>query len=127
MPLPLFAAQNLRTCSIHGFAIVFYYNRLKKEMPEKKKYGTRLEVWRGKAAQTTGGLSKAALTKNRNGKIVSKKKSVAAKRNSHLGNMVTDTNRKKRTSKLTDLSDKNIRKGKRKRKRPVRYSSSGNK
>ena len=89
---------------------------------QKKKYGTRLDVWRGNATQTTGGLTKARLTKNRNGKIVSKKKSVAAKRDSHLGNMVTDASRKKRTTALTDVSAKNIMKGKRKRKRPpARY------
>ena len=87
-------------------------------MPEKRKYGTRLDVWRGNATQTTGGLTKAKLTKNRNGKIVSKKKSLAAKRNSHLGNMVTDPNRKKRSGKLTDVMEANIMKGKRKRKRP---------
>ena len=92
-------------------------------MPQKrKKFGTRLDVWRGNATQTTGGLTKIKLTKNRNGKIVSKKKSIAAKKMSHLGNMVTDSNRKKRTSKLTDVNEKNILKGKRKRKRPpARY------
>ena len=84
--------------------------------PKRKKFGTRLDVWRGNASQTTGGLTKAKLTKNRNGKIVSKKKSLAAKKESHLGNMVTDSNRKKRTTKLTDVTEKNILKGKRKRK-----------
>jgi len=39
----------------------------------------RLRVWNGTLKATTGGLTKAMLTKNKRGKIVSKKKSAAAK------------------------------------------------
>ena len=47
-------------------------------------YGTRIQVWRGTATQTRGGLTKKQLTKNRYGKLVSKKASAAAKKKSNL-------------------------------------------
>jgi len=37
----------------------------------------RMEVWRGTRLQTSGGLRKSDLIKNKRGKIVSKKKSRA--------------------------------------------------
>ena len=83
-----------------------------------KKYGTRLEVWRGKAEMTTGGLTKRALTKNVNGKIVSRKKSQQMKRKSNLGN---DLIKKKRKRTGAEISTRNILKGKRRRKR-VNYA-----
>ena len=39
-----------------------------------KKIGSKIEVWRGTAQRTSGGLTKNDLTKNKRGKIVSKKK-----------------------------------------------------
>ena len=45
----------------------------------------RLEVWRGTRAKTSGGLTKADLTKNKRGKIVSKKKSQQAGSQNNLG------------------------------------------
>ena len=42
----------------------------------------RLRVWKGELKKTSGGLTKADLIKNKRGKIVSKKKSEAAKKNS---------------------------------------------
>ena len=44
-----------------------------------KKYGTRLQVFKGKAEKTKGGLSKNQLRKNARGRIVSRKKSDFAK------------------------------------------------
>ena len=41
----------------------------------------RLRVWRGELKKTSGGLTKDMLIKNKRGKIVSKKKSQAAKQN----------------------------------------------
>lgn len=41
----------------------------------------RLRVWKGMLKKTSGGLTKADLMKNKRGKIVSKKKSAAAKKN----------------------------------------------
>merc|ERR1719386_273110 len=41
----------------------------------------KLVVFRGSKAKTTGGLSKGDLTKNKNGKIVSKKQSAQGKKN----------------------------------------------
>ena len=40
----------------------------------------RLRVWNGTLAKTSGGLTKSDLTKNKNGIIVSKKVSNAAKK-----------------------------------------------
>ena len=80
------------------------------------KYGTRLQVWRKKAVQTTGGLKRGDLTKNRSGKIVSKKKSVEAKRKQHLGDMLTKKKRERqRKNKKTDVMESNIIKGRRTR------------
>lgn len=36
-----------------------------------KKVGSKLEVWRGKAEHTAGGLRKSGLMKNKRGRIVS--------------------------------------------------------
>ena len=41
----------------------------------------RLRVWKGELKKTSGGLTKAMLMKNKRGKIVSKAKSEAAKKN----------------------------------------------
>jgi len=49
-----------------------------------KKTGSRLAVFRGKAAKTTGGLTKSMLSKSKFGKIVSKKKQQQAKQKSNL-------------------------------------------
>ena len=43
----------------------------------------RLRVWRGELKKTSGGLTKAMLMKNKRGKIVSKRKSEAAKKNAN--------------------------------------------
>ena len=51
-------------------------------MPSSKQ---RLEVWRGVRAKTSGGLRKEDLTKNKRGKIVSKKKSSQAFEQNNLG------------------------------------------
>ena len=47
-------------------------------------HGTRIQVWRGTAKKTRGGLTKAQLKKNKYGKLVSKKASAAAKKKSNL-------------------------------------------
>jgi len=54
-----------------------------------KAFGTRLQVFRGKARKTTGGLVKTGLTKNKRGKIVSKKMQAVAKKKSNLGQYVS--------------------------------------
>jgi hypothetical protein len=51
---------------------------------EKKTVGSRAEVYHGNAKHTSGGLTKAQLLKNKNGRIVSKKKSVSAKKEQRL-------------------------------------------
>ena len=45
----------------------------------------RYEVWRGLREKTSGGLTKSMLTKNKRGKIVSKKKSEQASSQNNLG------------------------------------------
>jgi len=50
----------------------------------EKRYGTRLEVFRGIAYETTGRLKKKDLYKNRHGRIVSIKRSLASKRINNL-------------------------------------------
>lgn len=52
---------------------------------ESKTVGTKLEVWRGKARKTAGGLAKSDLIRSKSGKIVSKKASLAAQKGGHLG------------------------------------------
>ena len=47
-------------------------------------HGTRIQVWRGVKKKTRGGLTKADITKNKYGKLVSKKASAAAKKKSNL-------------------------------------------
>ena len=65
---------------------------------------------------TSGGLTKNKLTKNVNGKIVSKTKSTQMKRKSNLGaNLIKK--KAKRTGRITDLTSKNIIRGKRRRKK----------
>mgnify|MGYP004182899931 CR=1 FL=1 len=51
----------------------------------------RIKVWRGELAQTTGGLTKAMLTKNKRGKIVSRKKSRQAASSNNLGTWLHDS------------------------------------
>ena len=48
----------------------------------------RIAVWNGERAQTTGGLKKADLMRNRHGRIVSKKKSEVARKLNNLGNFL---------------------------------------
>ena len=46
-----------------------------------RKYGTRNEVWNGEAQMTRGMLKKDDLIKSSSGRLVSKRKSEAAKKN----------------------------------------------
>ena len=52
-------------------------------MPQKE----RLRVWKGELKKTSGGLTKNDLIKNKRGKIVSKKKSEAARKNKDANNL----------------------------------------
>ena len=54
----------------------------------------RLEVWRGQRKKTSGGLTKDMLTKNKRGKIVSKKKSEQASDQNNLGSWLRETGKK---------------------------------
>lgn len=55
-------------------------------MPSKpnKNIGSRAEVYHGNARQTSGGLTKKDLIKNKAGRIVSKKKYLTAKKEKRL-------------------------------------------
>ena len=49
-----------------------------------KTFGSRAEVFQGNPKKTTGGLTKSALLQNKHGEIVSRKKSVTAKKEKRL-------------------------------------------
>ena len=53
-----------------------------------KKFGTKLEVWKGLAKQTSGGITKDGLKYNAKGDIVYKKASNSAKKKSNLGGFI---------------------------------------
>ena len=57
----------------------------------EKRLGSRAEVFHGKARQTTGGLRKKDLMKNKHGEIVSKKKHRTAKKEQRLKKHGYDT------------------------------------
>ena len=79
------------------------------EMPQNQ----RLRVWRGDLKKTSGGLTKAMLMKNKRGKIVSKKKSEAAKKNKDKNNLGAWLRSKGDKFLSKGLSEENIkRKGK---------------
>jgi len=49
-----------------------------------KTFGSRAEVFHGNAKKTSGGLTKSDLIKNKHGEIVSRKKSLQAKKEKRL-------------------------------------------
>ena len=49
-----------------------------------KTFGSRAEVFHGNAKKTTGGLTKTDLLQNKHGEIVSRRKSIAAKKEKRL-------------------------------------------
>ena len=51
----------------------------------------RIAVWRGDLAKTSGGLAKADLTKNKRGKIVSRRKSRQAAGANNLGKWLRES------------------------------------
>ena len=53
-------------------------------MGHTKTVGSRAEVWHGNAKHTSGGLTKKNLFKNKNGRIVSRKKHETAKKEKRL-------------------------------------------
>lgn len=73
--------------------------------------GSRAMVWHETAYKTSGGLTKSCLAKNKSGRIVSKKKSITAKKENRLvksgygskkgtfGYVRLDGNKKTRTKK----------------------------
>lgn len=46
----------------------------------KMRIGSKLQVWNGTAAKTSGGLTKTMLIKNKRGRIVSKKQAEAGRK-----------------------------------------------
>lgn len=53
-------------------------------MNDVKRVGSRAEVFHGNAKQTSGGLTKKNLLKNKRGEIVSRKKHLTAKKEKRL-------------------------------------------
>ena len=66
-------------------------------MPSSKQ---RQDVWFGRRAKTSGGLTKADLIKNKRGKIVSKKKSGQAGAQNNLGDYLRETGKKVEKDKM---------------------------
>lgn len=60
----------------------------------------RSEVWRGARKKTSGGLTKESLTKNKRGKIVSKKKSEQASSQNNLGSWLRERGKKVEKAKM---------------------------
>merc|ERR1712098_553798 len=71
--------------------------RKAKKKPVSKRVA-RSRVWRGKAGKSKGGLSKASFTKNKHGKIVSKKRSEIARK--RLGKWVAACMKARKELKL---------------------------
>ena len=66
----------------------------------------RSEVWRGIRKKTSGGLTKDHLTKNKRGKIVSKKKSTQASSQNNLGSWLRQKGKKvEKTDMLRKKAD----------------------
>ena len=60
----------------------------------------RLEVWKGLRKKTSGGLTKSMLTRNKRGKIVSKKKSDQAAAQNNLGSFLREAGKKVAASEM---------------------------
>ena len=83
-----------------------------------KTFGSRAEVFHGNAKKTKYGLTKAGLLKNKHGEIVSRKKSIAAKKEKRLekygyftkkgvfGYVKRDTKVNKRKSRKTNAKSR---------------------
>ena len=78
----------------------------------------RLAVWNGEKKRTSGGLTKSDLTKNRHGKIVSKKKSEVARKLNNLGAYLANKGKKKVQEEKEEKSPKPKPKPKPKKKSP---------
>ena len=77
-----------------------------------KARGTRAQVMHGTAVKTPGGLTKSQLKYNKQGRIVSKKKSVRAKRDNRLVKAGYKTTKGKFGSKLVESKKKSPKKKK---------------
>jgi hypothetical protein len=67
-------------------------HKLEDAVPAIISIGCKLDVWKGRAVQTKGGLMKQHLKLNRIGTVVSIKGSDAAKRNKNLGHFQCPVN-----------------------------------
>tara|TARA_B100001094_G_C17558240_1_gene497090 strand:- start:80 stop:484 length:405 start_codon:yes stop_codon:yes gene_type:complete len=94
-----------------------FNKKMTKKGGEKKpkKYGNKLEVWKGLALQTSSGITKDGLKYNAKGDIVYKKASNAAKKKSNLGGFIQNARKtpgvfkkqpKKGTSEYYELLNK---------------------
>jgi len=92
------------------------------EKVKVKATGTRLEVFRGKARHTSGGLKKEDLKQNSAGKLVSKNASAAAKNNNNLVKAGYTTEKGKFGAVFKDPNEKSTKKSpvKKTRKSPVK-------
>lgn len=78
--------RSFRGCNDgHCLRMLFYLGVIYSADKMPKTYGTKREVWDGTAKKTRGGLTKASLILNKDGKPVSRKKSAQAKAQRNLG------------------------------------------
>ena len=77
-----------------------------------KARGTRAQVMHGTAVKTPGGLTKSQLKYNKQGRIVSKKKSARAKRENRLDKAGYKTTKGEFGSKLVESKKKSPKKKK---------------
>ena len=91
-----------------------------------KLVGSRLQVYKGTATRTSGGLKKKDLATNRSGKIVSKRKQMLAKQKSNLKSLLVDRGKppKAPKPKPKKAPTPTLRRGKRVRKKTKRYGFS---
>lgn len=94
-----------------------------------KLVGSRLQVFKGTATRTSGGLKKKDLATNRSGKIVSKRKQMLAKQKSNLKSLLVDRGKppkapKPKAKKAPAPAPEPTRRSKRVRKKTKRYGFS---
>ena len=99
-------------------------NKMPKRSPQKR-IGSRAMVMHGNAHHTSGGLTKKSLKRNKRGRIVSRKKSAAAKKTKFVQEYKDMRFQKKRKSPRKSTKRKSQRKSPCKRGKTRRGSPSG--
>ena len=112
---------------------LIYYNIYRYMLVKKKSkcvVGSKLQVFNKTCTRTAGGLTRSDLKVNKNGKVVSKARSVAAKKNKNLGAFQINSGNKgfslqpkKGTKAYKELKSKSVKRRVSKRRSSKRRSS----